>query len=527
MADTNKTTNLTFNKSLDKNYDYLNHKYKELLDENWEKLDSILAGKELNINQFGAYGDGKNYTTEIQNAIDNLPSYGGIVYVPPGMYLIDGWATGSEAYYTTGGISLRSNMILYMAPGATFKAVTNNHPNYTIVRAVDVENVLILGGTFIGERNEHTGTTGEDGYGISIIGSKNVTIRDSITKDCWGDGVYVGPNRNGIECENVDLSNVKSSNNRRFGINIAGCVKARLEKCIISNINGVLPETGINIKPLNIDTEVKDIVVDTCFSIDNNGMGIRVHSGVDNAIVVTSTFRANKGYGVYTKQVESIKVIDNTIEDNSLDGFLMEETDLSHIKDNTIRRNLKNGLLIKRSNSNIVSGNTSSANSQETNNVYGNIALDDESSNNNVQNNTVRKGSGDNSPRYGIGVLNANCERNFIVNNDIHEGGVTKEFYNVGKDTIENGNRTENGISINANMITITDKNNLITALNVDGAIDEIIMLLKNHIESSDSSHTAASIILADPDNKTSATNVEDAIKELYEEIKKARTYAP
>ena len=44
----------------------------------------------------------------------------------------------------------------------------------------------------IGDKNTHTGTEGEWGHCMYIIDSYNITVKNSILEQAWGDGIYIG-----------------------------------------------------------------------------------------------------------------------------------------------------------------------------------------------------------------------------------------------------------------------------------------------------------------------------------------------
>lgn len=525
----NKTLNLGLNKSPENNYDYLSHNYKELLDANWDTLDNILANRELNIKQFGALGDGKNYTKEIQSAIDSLPSEGGIVYVPAGLYLIDTWAEGSTAEFPLGGISLRNDTILNMAPGAIFKAMPSTHADYTIVRATGTKNIAILGGTYLGDRNEHIGNTGESGHGISIIGSSNVVVKDCTVLDCWGDGVFVGPNKElSTESTNVKLINVISNNNRRQGLNINGCIAGLIEQCGFNSSNGTSSEMGIKIEPFNSSRVVKDIVINNCFVTNNKGNGIHIGTKADGVTISGSFVRSNK-IGIVSIMSNSNKFHNNSIEGNKFDGMSLTQSNYNIIESNYILKNNNHGIVLHGSSNNLVNSNMSIENGVQTDNSYDNIFLINGSSNNSIQSNVTRKSvSNTINSRYGMSILTNDCVGNFVVNNDLFDGGQTSEFYNNGNGTIDNGNRKDTiGYTISAKVVNVTDSKNVIDGINLDEAIEEIFDKLIAHVNKTIDSHDASSISIADPGNKTTKTNVEEVIQELYDEVVKSRTYAP
>ena len=123
----------------------------------------------INIRDQGAMGDGvHDDTAAFQKAIDALPASGGVVTVPPGNYMID----------ATRAVSLRSNMVLQLAPSAQLTALPNNLPRSHVIKVWGVSNVQIIGGRIVGERNGHLGASGEWGYGLNIEASNNISVTE-------------------------------------------------------------------------------------------------------------------------------------------------------------------------------------------------------------------------------------------------------------------------------------------------------------------------------------------------------------
>lgn len=136
--------------------------------------------------KYGATGDGaSDDTAAIQQAINEVgQAGGGTVIIPGGTYMIDA------------EISLRmhDNVTLKMQDDTILQTMTNNAPQYDLILINKVHNAHVIGGTLIGDRDTHTGTNGEWGMGIRILGSQNVVIENVIAKDFWGDGFYVSKN---------------------------------------------------------------------------------------------------------------------------------------------------------------------------------------------------------------------------------------------------------------------------------------------------------------------------------------------
>ncbi|MEI6069852.1 MAG: glycosyl hydrolase family 28-related protein [Methylococcaceae bacterium] len=122
----------------------------------------------------GAKGNGSaDDTAAIQAAVDQVAGTGGTVLVPDGTYLIDAVTS----------IKLKSAMTLRMSKGTQLKALPNGKEGYSIINIIDASNINIIDGTLIGERDEHTGTTGEWGMGITLRGATNAVIQGVTAKN--------------------------------------------------------------------------------------------------------------------------------------------------------------------------------------------------------------------------------------------------------------------------------------------------------------------------------------------------------
>lgn len=104
----------------------------------------------------------------------------------------------------------------------------------------------ILGGTLEGDRNKHVGTSGESGMGIYVASSQNIVIEGVTTKECWGDGFYIGGSAG---CQNVTFCNVTGDHNRRSGLSAVSVSGLMIRNSTFRNNRGTLPEAGINLEP--------------------------------------------------------------------------------------------------------------------------------------------------------------------------------------------------------------------------------------------------------------------------------------
>jgi len=279
----------------------------------WARLAGAAAGVTVDVRAKGARGDGRSDdTAAIQAAIDALPAAGGTVRVPPGNYMID----------ASRGLSLRSNMRLELAPEAQLTALPNALKRYHVVKVWRVENVQIVGGRVVGERDQHQGSKGEWGYGISIQASRNVTVTGTRVANCWGDGMWIGAKGRGPAAQlstDVTLRNVVSTNNRRQGLSLGPCQRVRIFDSTFSDTHGTAPQSGIDLEPMG-QGETRDVLIQGCTMTGNKGCGVEMHHSVAGVVIRRCTIRDNAGYGVLAAQTNNLWVDGNTITGNGLPG---------------------------------------------------------------------------------------------------------------------------------------------------------------------------------------------------------------
>ncbi|WP_424683471.1 right-handed parallel beta-helix repeat-containing protein [Frateuria sp. YIM B11624] len=274
---------------------------------------SAATGKVVDVRSKGARGDGhSDDTAAIQAAIDALPAGGGTVRVPAGNYMVD----ASRA------ISLRSNVRLELAPDAQLTALPNALRRYHVIRVWRVQNVQIVGGRIVGERDQHQGDTGEWGYGINIQAARNVTVDGTHISDCWGDGMWIGAFGRGANAdlsEDVTVRNVVCTNNRRQGLSVGPCKRVRILDSTFSDTHGTAPQSGIDLEPMR-QGEASDLLIQGCTMTGNKGCGLEIHHSVSGVVVRQCTIRDNAGYGVLAAQMTDLWVDGNTITGNGLNG---------------------------------------------------------------------------------------------------------------------------------------------------------------------------------------------------------------
>jgi hypothetical protein len=293
-----------------------------------------------NVKDYGAKGDGTtDDTAAIQKAINSLPTTGGTVNIPSGTYSIN----------ANTSIKLRSRMLLNLATDAKLVARASSRDRFYIVLVQDVSDVEIIGGELIGDRNIHTGTTGEWGHAIAVYHSRRVTVKKSILRDCWGDGISIGGS-SATPTDDVFISNVLAINNRRLGMTIAGSTNVKVYDSEFSFSNGTSPQSGLDIEP-DAPSTASNIVISHC-KFDNNARhGLNMYKLSSGITVQWSNFEANKSAGLVILGVNKVFIRNNTIQENNNVGmFVQKETFDVQISQNTFRHNYIRGNFAPRSN---------------------------------------------------------------------------------------------------------------------------------------------------------------------------------
>lgn len=288
----------------------------------------IPAGfSEINVDNSGVV----DVTSAIQVELDK----GGNRYIPAGTYLIDALTS----------LVVRSNTRLMLHKDAVLQAKTNGSTSYSVVLVDRVDNVEISGGTVIGERKTHTGTGGEGGMGVRVIGSTNVTVRDMTMKDCWGDGLYIGPNRDHamVYSDTVTVNNVICDNNRRNALSITNANNVTVENSQFLNTNGTSPQCGLDIEPnadpVN-DGTCKNVTIKNCLFSGNAVYGVNIQRRSYNITFDGCTFTNNHSCGMVAIEAFGLDMLNNTIADNGNTGlFLKVDVTDANVTGNTFARN--------------------------------------------------------------------------------------------------------------------------------------------------------------------------------------------
>ncbi len=171
----------------------LNEKLFIIADSLSEKVPQLGNGKVTNILHYQVDNTGKkNVTSEIQTAIDEVASRRGVLYFPPGIY-------------KTQQLNLKSNLTIYLAPGAVIAAATDAVPSYGrgLIHIENAQNVNIMGrGTINGNGSYWRPRKGW--YTLILMkNTQNILLRDILLKDSAVANVWMSYS------DNIKIDNLK------------------------------------------------------------------------------------------------------------------------------------------------------------------------------------------------------------------------------------------------------------------------------------------------------------------------------
>ena len=178
-------------------------------------------------------------------------------------------------------LELKSNTKFFL--DGIIALMPNDLTSYTILRVAEKNNVTICGsGTIIGDKDTHTGTTGEWGHGIAITnGCRNVEVSGIKVKDCWGDCLAIDGNKVN---ENITVRDFIFDNGRRQGISVIFANGVKIINGAISNIGGTPPSAAIDVES-NSDGY--------CYNVHIEGVKIDSKIGIITAQAVSTSTRTD------------------------------------------------------------------------------------------------------------------------------------------------------------------------------------------------------------------------------------------
>ena len=238
-------------------------------------------------------------TDNLQKAIDWAAEEGfGIIKLPQGHYLIG--KEGNEIYQA--GVRLKSNMALLLDKEAKIEMAKNNKWNYCAISVKNLKNVVISGGTIIGDRDNHIytprkdgATAHDEGHLICIEGeSQFVTVENTVLAKANGDGILTVGSKKGEpqKLSDIVIRNNNFSDNRRQGISLVGAKDILIENNEIHHTKGIAPQFGVDLEGAGRIN--KDIIIRNNYFHHNTGGDI-VNTDGRNILVENNILMQGEG----------------------------------------------------------------------------------------------------------------------------------------------------------------------------------------------------------------------------------------
>lgn len=174
------------------------------------------------------------------------------------------------------GLKLKSNSNYLFKSGSKLIMKPNDRTGYSILDCNGRENISINGPVLEGDRDNHIGTRGEWGFGISIRGAKNIQVIGAKIYDCFGDGIYIG-RLNSIISDSILISNCYVFNSRRNGLSITSGTNIVIKESSFLNSNGKAPSSGVDIEPNGNFDELQNIFLEDITTENNENWGLLIN----------------------------------------------------------------------------------------------------------------------------------------------------------------------------------------------------------------------------------------------------------
>lgn len=356
----------------------------------------IDAGGELyNVKAYGAKGDAStNDTAAIQLTLTTANNAGGgIVYLPPGVYLISPGV----------GLNVGSNTIIRgSGVGSVLKIPNGANTTGNLVKAQTVSNVTY--DNFMIDGNSSGQASGTN-YGAYFGDVTNGTISNLYVKNMTGVGIHVY-NSTGIK-----TLNNWSTGNTFHGFEAEQCTACTWQgnRSFSNTLHGIIINPG---EVAGTGSQGLSIIGNIC---DNNSQyGIAV--GV-----------ANGNTGTYLSK--DCVIANNIVRNNTQYGIQLFEQDGFLLSNNEVTGNGYFGIYLFESSNNQIIGNRLHNNSQSSNNSYDEILIEGSSSGHASTNNMIANNSilidGAIKARYAINEGTSSDGPNIISNNFIPNAGAT------------------------------------------------------------------------------------------------------
>lgn len=175
------------------------------------------------------------------------------------------------------GISIPNNSRIYFQPKTIMEMIPNNKGTYAVIKIYNGNNVKLYNPQLRGDRQSHTGNSGEWGMGIDIRSSQNISIVNPKITNMWGDGIYLGLINTSNINKNIIISGGIIDYSRRNGISLTSGFGITIEDIIISNTSGTPPMAGIDVEPNKDSKTITNIKINNVKTVNNSNEGILLY----------------------------------------------------------------------------------------------------------------------------------------------------------------------------------------------------------------------------------------------------------
>ncbi|WP_394749394.1 fibronectin type III domain-containing protein [Spongiimicrobium salis] len=168
------------------------------------------------------------------------------------------------------------NKTIVFEPGVVLRARPGAFPNtgHRLFQMIECENIEIIGNGATFRMNKSEYTSGEQRHALSIINSRNITVRDLTFRDSGGDGIYISRLNDGDFNENITLENVQCINNRRQGLTVISVDGLTVRNSVFRDNIGTLPAAGVDLEPEGPLDRLQNILIENSSFTGNFGEGV-------------------------------------------------------------------------------------------------------------------------------------------------------------------------------------------------------------------------------------------------------------
>lgn len=213
----------------------------------------------------GTYEGELEWTEAFQKAIrDNSQKKISGIWVPEGTYYVR--QIDFKMEYPDVKLVMHPDAKLVRLP---ITATENNNGRVHILWFGSAQNISVSGGQLVGERKLSSSHSEEDGHGIMLMESKNITISHVKISNCWGDGIYLGiygghSSDKTYNNQNIVITGCHVDNSRRNGLAITNGEGILVKDSSFNNTNGISPQYGVDIETNYNYNPVNGVYFDNC-----------------------------------------------------------------------------------------------------------------------------------------------------------------------------------------------------------------------------------------------------------------------